>query len=99
MGNINQAPKLVHLGEKELIIDGKREGFVGIPNSLFKFICNELGDSSLRLRLMFLLIGTSPDWGVSSKWVEDMIGVQKSSYASARKYLIEEKKWLRLDGG
>lgn len=99
MGNMNQAPKLVHSGEKELIIDGKREGFIGIPNSLFSFICNELGDSSSRLRLMFLLIGTGPNWGVSNKWVEDTIGVSKSSYNGARKYLIEQKKWLRLDGG
>ena len=99
MGNINQAPKLVHLGEKELMIDGKREGFVGIPNSLFKFICNELGDSSSRLRLMFLLVGTSPDWGVSTKWVEDTLGITKGSYTGARKYLIEEKKWLKLEGG
>lgn len=99
MGNLNQAPKLIHMGEKELVIDGKREGFIGIPNSLFRFICNELGDSSLRLRLMFLLIGTSPGWGVSNKWIEDTIGVQKSSYNSARKYLAEEKKWLKIEEG
>lgn len=93
MANYNQAPRLVHLGQKELIVDGKREGFIGIPNDIFMIACKELSSYNTQLRLLLLLIGTGEDWGVSEKWVEQMTGLPKGSYHSARKGLVA-RGWL-----
>lgn len=91
MANYNQAPRLVHLGQKEL-----KEGFIGIPNELYFTICKEIGPSAAgQLKLILLLIGTAEDWGVSEKWVEQVIGLKKGSYVSARNGLAE-RGWIDL---
>ena len=58
----------------------------------------ELGNSSAQLRIMIVLIGTKPDFGVSEKWICDRTGLLPSSYKSARKQLVK-RGWLTHEDG
>ena len=47
-------------------------------------IFSTLGNSSAQLRIMIVLIGTKPGFGISEKWILDITGLTERSYERAR---------------
>lgn len=91
MPNLQQAPVLKTIGEKE-----KDKTYYEIPQKLADIVFNELGNASAQLRVMLVLIGTKPGFSVSEKWILERTGLQHASYLTARKAL-EKKGWLTCD--
>lgn len=87
---INKAPILAHNGNK------KREEielYYQIPQALADAIFSVLGNSSAQLRIMLVLIGTKPGFGISQKWILKRTGLKEKSYIEARKALVA-RGWL-----
>ena len=91
MPNYNQAPKLKFDKPKP-----KSPTYYNIPQEIADTIFAELGNSSAQLRIMIVLIGTKEDFGISEKWILERTGLQKASYITARKALIN-RGWLSLE--
>ena len=93
MPNLDQAPKLVFDIPKD-----KGNQYYELPQKLMDIIFAELGNSSAQLRIMIVLIGTKPDFGVSEKWICDRTGLLPASYKTARKQLVK-RGWLTHEDG
>lgn len=91
MPNYNQAPILKFDKPKE-----KGNNYYELPQKLMDKIFDEIGTSSAQLRIMVVLIGTKPGFGVSEQWMLDRTKMSHSSYMKARKQLID-KGWITLE--
>ncbi len=90
MNTLQQAPILLHKGEKNL---GKQ--YYALPQELMDTIFTQLGNSSAQLRIMIVLIGTKPnDFRISQKWMLERTGLTERSYQRARDEL-EKRGWIK----
>ena len=87
---IYKAPILAHNGNKQR---EEIEPYYQIPQALADAIFSVLGNSSAQLRIMLVLIGTKPGFGVSQKWILQRTGLKEKSYIEARKALVA-RGWL-----
>lgn len=92
-GNHNQAPTLEFKGSKE---NGSQKPFYQIPQELADIIFATFARKPAALRLMLVLAGTKPGFGVSEKWVLDRTRMDHSTYIKTRKQLADDE-WLLLD--
>lgn len=88
MNSLLKAPILKHKGSKQIGIQ-----YYALSQQLMDIIFRELGNASAQLRIMIVLIGTKPDFGVSQQWILNRTGLTERSYISARNSLIE-RGWL-----
>lgn len=88
MANTNfiQAPKLEHDGEKF----NNNNSFYEIPQELADIVFNDtrLARSPAMLKIMLVLVGTKPGFGLSESWVCERTGLAHSSYSTARAALV-----------
>ena len=92
-GNHNQAPTLEFKGSKE---NGSQKPFYQIPQELADIIFATFARKPAALRLMLVLAGTKPGFGVSEKWILDRTRMDHSTYIKTRKQLADDE-WLLLD--
>lgn len=59
-------------------------------------IFKKLGNSSAQLRIMIILIGTKPGFGISEQWMLERTGLSQPSYIKARKALAD-MGWITLE--
>ena len=88
-GNTKQAPKLAFNGEKF----NKTKGFYQIPQEAADRIFTEFARKPAYLRLMLVLIGTEPGFGLSVKWITERTGMTQQTYYNTRDELAE-MGWL-----
>lgn len=93
-GNRKQAPKLVFNGEKF----NNTKGFYQIPQEAADIIFKKFARQPAFIRLMLVLIGTEPGFGLSEQWVVDRTGLNHSSYSNTRDALVE-MGWLTCENG
>lgn len=94
MANYNQAPKLVHKGDK----NSSCKNIIMIPNDLLQIIFNKLsGKQGNVIKLIIYLIGTIGDgsFSISEKHVCEATGMLKTAYIEARKTL-KDLNWIEL---
>lgn len=97
MANYNQAPVLIHKGDK----NGNCKNITMIPNDLLQIIFNKLsGKQGNVIKLIIYLIGTAGDgsFSISEKQVCNVTGMLKSTYIEARKTL-KDLNWIELKNG
>lgn len=94
MANLQQAPILQFDIEKP---EGSNN-FYKLPQQLMDAVFAGLGNSSAQLRIMIVLIGTKPGFGVSEEWILQRTSLLHSSYITARKALVD-KGWITLEKG
>lgn len=92
-GNHNQAPILAFKGSKE---NNSQKPFYQIPQELADIIFATFARKPAALRLMLVLAGTKPGFGVSERWVLDRTKMDHSTYIKTRKQLIDDE-WLILE--
>lgn len=92
-GNHNQAPTLEFKGSKE---NGSQKPFYQIPQELADIIFASFARKPAALRLMLVLAGTKPGFGISEKWVLDRTRMDHSTYIKTRKQLVDDE-WLLLE--
>lgn len=85
------APILEYNGEKN---KADNVQFYQLPQKLMDIIFSTLGNSSAQLRIMIVLIGTKPGFGISEKWILDRTGLTERSYERARDSL-EQLGWIK----
>lgn len=85
------APILEYNGEKS---KADNVQFYQLPQKLMDIIFSTLGNSSAQLRIMIVLIGTKPGFGISEKWILDRTGLTERSYERARDSL-EQLGWIK----
>lgn len=88
MDSLLKAPVLIHNGSKKVGVQ-----YYALSQQLMDIIFNELGNASAQLRIMIVLIGTKPNFGVSQQWILDRTGLSERSYINARNELIK-RGWL-----
>ena len=91
-GNTKQAPKLVFNGNKF----NKIKGFYQIPQEAADRIFTEFARKPAYLRLMLVLIGTEPGFGLSVKWITERTGMTQQTYYNTRDELAE-MGWLTCE--
>ena len=91
-GNKKQAPKLVFNGNKF----NQNRGFYQIPQEAADIIFKEFARQPAFLRLMLVLVGTEPGFGLSLKWVLERTGMTQKTYYETRDKL-EEMGWLTCE--
>lgn len=91
-GNTKQAPKLVFNGEKF----NKTKGFYQIPQEAADRVFAEFARKPAYLRLMLVLIGTEPGFGLSVKWITERTGMTQQTYYNTRDELAE-MGWLTCE--
>lgn len=91
-GNTKQAPKLVFNGNKFNEI----KGFYQIPQEAADVIFKTFARQPAFLRLMLVLIGTEPGFGLSLKWVLERTGMAQKTYYETRDALAE-MGWLTCE--
>ena len=94
MANLKQAPILSFDIEKP---EGSNN-FYKLPQQLMDAVFAGLGNSSAQLRIMIVLIGTKPGFGVSEEWILQKTSLLHSSYITARKALVD-KGWKKKKKG
>ena len=91
---MKQAPILKFNGNKER----GEANFYKLPQECADIVFNVLGNASAQLRVMIVLIGTKPGFGVSQEWLLKRTGLSERTYISARKELIK-RGWIKhIDG-
>ena len=93
-GNKQQAPKLVFKGNKF----NKTKGFYQIPQELGDIIFKKFARQPAPLKLMLVLIGTDPGFGLAEKWVVERTGFTHATYSNT-KDLLEEMGWIHCEKG
>lgn len=93
-GNKQQAPKLAFKGNKF----NKTKGFYQIPQELGDIICKTFARQPAPLRLMLVLIGTDPGFGLAEKWIVERTGLTHAAYIKT-KDLLEEMGWIHCEKG
>ena len=88
MDSLLKAPILIHNGSKKVGVQ-----YYALSQQLMDIIFKELGNASAQLRIMIVLIGTKPNFGVSQQWILDRTGLGERSYINARNELIK-RGWL-----
>lgn len=88
MDSLLKAPILIHNGNKKVGVQ-----YYALSQQLMDIIFNELGNASAQLRVMIVLIGTKPNFGVSQQWILERTGLGERSYIRARDELIK-RGWL-----
>ena len=88
MNTLLKAPILIHNGNKKVGVQ-----YYALSQSLMDIIFRELGNASAQLRIMIVLIGTKPNFGVSQQWILDRTGLCERSYIRARDELVK-RGWL-----
>lgn len=88
MDSLLKAPVLIHNGSKKVGVQ-----YYALSQQLMDIIFRELGNASAQLRVMIVLIGTKPDFGVSQQWILDRTGLCERSYINARNELIK-RGWI-----
>ena len=91
-GNTKQAPKLVFNGEKF----NNTKGFYQIPQEAADVIFKTFARQPAFLRLMLVLIGTEPGFGLSLKWMLERTGMTQKTYYDTRDALVE-MGWLTCE--
>ena len=91
-GNTKQAPKLVFNGNKF----NQSKGFYQIPQEAADIIFKEFARQPAFLRLMLVLIGTEPGFGLSLKWMLERTGMTQKTYYETRDALVE-MGWLTCE--
>ena len=91
-GNTKQAPKLVFNGNKF----NKTKGFYQIPQEAADRVFTEFARKPAYLRLMLVLIGTEPGFGLSVKWITERTGMTQQTYYKTRDELAE-MGWLTCE--
>lgn len=91
MANFNHAPILSFDKPKE-----KGTNYYELPQKLMDIIFKKLGNSSAQLRIMIVLIGTKPGFGISEQWMLERTGLSQPSYIKARKALVD-MGWITLE--
>lgn len=91
-GNTKQAPKLVFNGNKF----NKTKGFYQIPQEAADRVFAEFARKPAYLRLMLVLIGTEPGFGLSVKWITERTGMTQQTYYNTRDELAE-MGWLTCE--
>lgn len=91
-GNTKQAPKLVFNGNKF----NHSKGFYQIPQEAADKLFNEFARKPAYLRLMLVLIGTEPGFGLSVKWITERTGMTQQTYYNTREEL-EKLGWLTCE--
>lgn len=94
MANLQQAPILQFDIEKP---EGSNN-FYKLPQQLMDAVFAGLGNSSAQLRIMIVLIGTKPGFGISEEWMLQRTSLLHASYMTARKALAD-KGWITLEKG
>ena len=91
---MKQAPILKFNGNKER----GEANFYKLPQECADIVFNVLGNASAQLRVMIVLIGTKPGFGVSQEWLLKRTGLSERTYISARKELVK-RGWIKhIDG-
>ena len=93
-GNKQQAPKLVFKGNKF----NTTKGFYQIPQELGDIIFKKFARQPAPLRLMLVLIGTDPGFGLAEKWIVERTGLTHATYSNT-KDLLEEMGWIHCEKG
>jgi hypothetical protein len=93
-GNRKQAPKLVFNGSKF----NQNKGFYQIPQEAADIMFKEFARQPAFIRLMLVLIGTEPGFGLAEQWVLDRTGMNHASYLKTRDALVE-LGWLTCEDG
>ena len=88
-GNTKQAPKLAFNGEKF----NNTKGFYQIPQEAADVIFKTFARQPAFLRLILVLIGTEPGFGLSLKWVLERTGMTQKTYYETRDALAD-MGWL-----
>lgn len=91
-GNTKQAPKLVFNGNKF----NETKGFYQIPQEIADIIFKTFAKQPAYIRLMLVLIGTEPGFGLAEQWVLDRTGLNHASYNTTRNKLVE-MGWLTCE--
>lgn len=91
-GNTKQAPKLVFNGCKF----NETKGFYQIPQEAADRIFAKFARKPAYLRLMLVLIGTEPGFGLSVKWITERTGMTQQTYYNTRDELAE-MGWLTCE--
>lgn len=91
-GNTKQAPKLVFNGNKF----NNTKGFYQIPQEAADVIFKTFARQPAFLRLMLVLIGTEPGFGLSLKWVLERTSMTQKTYYETRDALAE-MGWLTCE--
>lgn len=91
MANFNHAPILSFDIPKE-----KGTNYYELPQKLMDIIFKKLGNSSAQLKIMIVLIGAKPGFGISEQWMLERTGLTTSSYSRARANLIN-MGWISLE--
>lgn len=91
---MKQAPILKFNGNKER----GEANFYKLPQECADIVFNVLGNASAQLRVMMVLIGTKPGFGISQEWLLKRTGLSEKSYINARKELVK-RGWIKhIDG-
>ena len=93
-GNTKQAPKLVFNGNKF----NHSKGYYQIPQELADIIFTTFAKQPAYIRLMLVLIGTEPGFGLAEQWVLERTGLNHASYNTTRNKLVE-MGWLTCENG
>ena len=93
-GNTKQAPKLVFNGNKF----NETKGFYQIPQEVADIIFKTFAKQPAYIRLMLVLIGTEPGFGLAEQWVLDRTGLNHASYNTTRNKLVD-MGWLTCENG
>ena len=86
MTNFRHAPTKITIGAKQT----KGKTWLQIPKDVFDFFCNRYGNSSAKLRVMFLHIGTADKFRMTNKFVEDSTKIAKRNYLTVRDKLCND---------
>lgn len=92
-GNHNQAPILAFKGNKE---NSSQKPFYQIPQELADIIFDKLARKPAAIRLMLVLVGTKPGFGISERWVLDRTRMDHSTYIKTRQFLAS-LEWLIIN--
>lgn len=93
-GNTKQAPKLAFNGNKF----NQNKGFYQIPQELADIIFTTFAKQPAYIRLMLVLVGTEPGFGLAEQWVLERTGLNHASYNTTRNKLVE-MGWLTCENG
>ena len=93
-GNTKQAPKLAFNGNKF----NETKGFYQIPQEVADIIFKTFAKQPAYIRLMLVLIGTEPGFGLAEQWVLDRTGLNHASYNTTRNRLVD-MGWLTCENG
>lgn len=93
-GNTKQAPKLVFNGNKF----NETKGFYQIPQEVADIIFKTFAKQPAYIRLMLVLIGTEPGFGLAEQWVLERTGLNHASYNTTRNKLVD-MGWLTCENG